>query len=278
LKGFTPKENQQFKTGILILNCLLAIVALMLCQKWSRGSYVSVRKLNILGIVCVLNFLVAIIMLVSLKKWSTEFWIFLALLIFISGPITTFTTGYIFNRLTDKDFKFSQGVRNYLSFYKHNDIWIFEDSRFRKDTFQVTSVDSEEHIPAIINFSGPGPSKSISIEFKKISSDNSEGLNNEVLRIDSKSQGDNGFITLAFFHRFTNWWNSDSIGVLKSDTLRVSNIIFNKYRYIESRLGDLRNLDESDSLDIMSIYWTNKYGIIAYKYKNGDLWKRINLH
>jgi hypothetical protein len=278
LKGFTPKESQQFKTGILILNCLLAIVALMLCQNWSKGSYVSVVRLNILGIVCVLNLLVTVIMLARLKRWSTEFWVFLALLIFISGPITTFTTGYIFNRLTDKDFKFSQGVRNYLSFYKHNDIWIFEDSRFRKDTFQVTSVDSEEHIPAIINFLGPGPSKSISIGFKKISSDNFSGLNNGVLRIDSKSQGDNGYITLAFFHRFTNWWNSDSIGVLKSDTLRVSNILFNKYRYIESRLSDLRNLDESDSLDIISIYWTNEYGIIAYKYKNGDLWKRINLH
>gem|GEM_PF-2721044 len=282
LKEFTPKENQQFKTGILILNCLLAIVALILGQYWSRGADVSVTRLDILGVLCTLNILVTVIILVRLKRWSKEFWIFLVFFISIVGPITTFTVEYILKRPTDKDFIFNPKTRSYLSFYKPNDIWIFEDSKSRIDTFQITKMDSNMFVPPLIHFMSPGPFKWIEVHYRQRPIDSWHSttlvdtgrIYEDARLIDiNKSNGEEE-VSLDF-KNFYVFNRSDSIGVLKTDILEVSGIKFKNYYNISL---DKDEKWQKDSDYVTDVYWVNKYGIIAYKYKNGDLWKRINLH
>ncbi len=173
-------------------------------------------------------------------------------------------------------------AREYLAFYKPFDTIFYENSKSSVDTFLITTVDSETTVHNSLGIMSPAPGKSITVHYTALSPyertmkgrDLTYDRNNDwyfialrILRYDSMPIMDFGFIGFNYtFHQ-------DSIGVLKTDTLLIDGKIFNKYRYFELPKDNWIN----NPTQIVAIWWQNKYGLIAYKWQNGDMWKRINL-
>lgn len=285
LKGFTPKESQQFKTGILILNCLFVIVSLILCEHWSKNDFESNIKFNILEILCVLNILVVIVMLIRLKRWSTEFYVFMALFIFILGPFTTFTVEYINARPPYSAFNISASAREYIKHFKQNDTLYFKDSKSKVDTFVITGIDSGIRRKPFIHFLwGGSEGKGIRVAYKQFPIDKWHAteiedtgvklLYDRLISIGKNPKDSETHIHISFRAFFSNDSNG-VLGIRQSDTMIIDGIRINDYSLLKYS-NEFNSF--KDSNDVSAIYWSRRYGLIEYKYWNGDIWKRINLH
>jgi hypothetical protein len=190
------------------------------------------------------------------------------------------------NPYPDSNFIISQKARNYLSFYKSNGLWIFKNDLIT-DTLSITTMDSGIHNPRVWFFddNSNAPFKTIGIGFRPKHYDKWQSVTytekgEKTMPVDQgiriiKSPLGNESISLSFKHY--NYDNSlDSIDHIKGDTLIINNILFTEYDIFKlSTFSDeIANYMGSDT---MYVYWVNKYGIIAYRYGSGKLWKRINL-
>jgi hypothetical protein len=173
-------------------------------------------------------------------------------------------------------------ARQYLSFYKPNDTLFFKDSKSKIDTFLITNMDSDTFVSNRLGLMSPAPHKAIHIYYKQIPHNN---YGTPVTSDSTKKMEDADFISLSSeawdslteisldFHQFNFNFPSDSIGDLKRDSLLIGGKLFTKYRYFELPKDHWSN----DSNQVVDIYWENKYGIVAYRYQDGDYWERINL-
>jgi hypothetical protein len=210
------------------------------------------------------------------KNWFWFVPLTILLLIFCS-----YLGNCIHNYVPASEFEFSAKARGYLDFYKSNDLWLFEDSTSRVDSIEIMSIDSSYLNPFFLSIMNPAPRKEIKVNWKRISKDSRYGVKEdsvanigyiEIEKIPAwRDHSENVNISLPrtfFYHLYTA--KRDSI---KSDSVLIGNVLFTNY----IDFYDRNNGTNRDPHDIVEIYWTNKYGIIAYRYRNGNVWKRINL-
>ncbi|HTA81736.1 MAG TPA: hypothetical protein VK783_02300, partial [Bacteroidia bacterium] len=67
---------------------------------------------------------------------------------------------------------------------------------------------------------------------------------------------------------------SNCLGKEQLDTLIIDGVTITDYSIIES-IETPNKWHYPENISVA--YWSKKYGLIAYKYWNGDIWKRINL-
>jgi hypothetical protein len=197
---------------------------------------------------------------------------------------------YQHNKNYEKDFPIDQKARNFLSFYKPNAIWTFENSKWKRDTILI-SVDSAFYPPSA-GFLAPAPHKYIRIHFtelKQSRQNEDEILGDGNLNIEKDKY--EGRVNFWFYHGDFRLNTQDTI--TKSDSLLIDSVLFTKYLDIYSRqepefitatstTAPYNIITNSPNpnyhpLDIIDIYWVNKYGILAYKLQNDDIWKRTNI-
>lgn len=188
------------------------------------------------------------------------------------------------NRYPETGFLFSTKTREFLSFFKHNDTLLYQDSKGKVDTFIITTLDSSKHIPPPFeSFSFGGAQKSIDIHYKQYpndkwgttSSNNPQKYTYEeasIIGVSNSFGNSIDEIWIKFKNLSLIYEDTSKIGIFKKDTIILHSNVFTNYLDIGE--DDKR---PKDSTDVSNIYWAGKYGIIAYKYKNGDFWKRINL-
>jgi hypothetical protein len=187
------------------------------------------------------------------------------------------------NRYPESNFNFTAKAREFLSFFKYNDTLLYQDLKGKVDTFIITTLDSSKHIPPLFeSFSFGGAQKSIDICYRQYPNDvwgmtetnNHKKIYHEASIVDITSNY--GSLIDEVWIKFKNislvYEDTAKIGVFKTDTIILNGKVFTNY--LDIGADDKR---QKDSADVNNIYWDNKYGIIAYKYKNGDFWKRINL-
>lgn len=191
--------------------------------------------------------------------------------------------GWGCNSHSSETYQFSDKMRAYLEFYKSNKIWCFSDSSSRTDTLQFISVDSSVFDPLGINMGAQVPHKDISILYRHISKtkryqNRQDSIMDSFFILISKHLSDSVKKITIDLYDFEGESFSDSIGITKLDTIKIDNIEFTKYVDI-GLLDDIKYEQQGHEkpTDITHVYWLNKYGIIAYRYRNGDIWKRINL-
>lgn len=190
-------------------------------------------------------------------------------------------------RYPESKFLIDKKIRDYLSFYKPNDTLLFQDSKSKIDTFLITYIDSVTYNPTLITFWPPTePFKWIQVHYRQIPKDtwHSTSLSDSGEKFEDASliwvyqypeSGKTTYEITFNFKKLYTWYEDPIIvGVLRTDTIVINHRLFTNYSDIPI------NEDQkwqNDSNYVTDIYWINKYGIIAYKYKNGDIWKRINL-
>jgi hypothetical protein len=173
------------------------------------------------------------------------------------------------------DFVISETSRNYLSFFKPNDTLYFQDLKGKIDTFLITYIDSEEHTET--NLSSLSPWKEVRVHYKQLPKNLIKDSILVSIFASYRSQ-----VSINFKDFVYSPWVDGKLadgaknqqGVLMHDTIMISKKNFTGYFDFGYSRGDSSKMD---STDITHLYWLNKYGIIAYKYRNGNMWKRINL-
>jgi len=173
------------------------------------------------------------------------------------------------------DFVISGTSRNYLSFFKPNDTLYFQDLKGKVDTFLITYIDSEEHTET--NISSLSPWKEIRVHYKQLPKNLVKDSILVSIFSSYRSQVKINFKEFVY----APWVDgkladgaSNQQGVLMLDTSIINKKSITGFFDFGYARGDSTKMN---STDIAHLYWLNKYGIIAYKYQNGDLWKRINL-
>lgn len=210
-------------------------------------------------------------------------WIGLLFLIMLLSPVVIYTYERIANYIPDKAFQFTPEIRNYISFYKPGKIWGFENSAGKKDSIKLVRMDSDLYnvTKTFLTFMWHRPMKTISINFKHLTKTawdektyNTDSTG-EFISISIRTGPYNKDFQMCF--SFINWFlycdTTSAIGNVRKDTLLINGSIVTNY----INIADTSTLMHNEGTDIVNVYWVNKYGIIAYKYRNGDLWKRINL-
>jgi len=182
------------------------------------------------------------------------------------------------NQYSESDFKISATARQYLICGQPGDKLIFKDSRSLMDTFQLTAIDSTTYIPSYFGLMSHAPYKRIVIRFKDLNIGDTGSI--EVEQVPVYPVPDQEDIGISFSHTHTFHYHSmrDSISSLKLDSIRIDNVLLKECKDLKSDMNNVKfNKEVVDSLYITHIYCAKKYGIVAYKCRNGDMWRRINL-
>jgi|SRR6185312_5067784 len=193
---------------------------------------------------------------------------------------------------SDSEFEINNSARQFLEFYKPHEIWLFKDTASKIDTFRVTSIDSVLYNPPIYGFlQSQFHHKDIRIQYQQLPNDewHSEELEMQgpPKKIDATlialvKSIDVVYDTEAFkeelyigFKEFRYENLINSLSKPSAENLGIGNT--NQIVYFNLKDTSTGFGREKKPTSVVEVYWSNKYGIIAYKYKNGDLWKRINL-
>lgn len=180
----------------------------------------------------------------------------------------------------DKKFEFNNNESRFLSCYQVNDTIFFQNIDNDIDSFTILKIDSAkgEHC---YGFIAPRPTgKSCWVTIKHLPNDKwhrvtINGNTGDTTSIDYRNlifitkDPENNKTYTNF--EFKNFIASDQIlNIPKTDTITINNKAITNYYKINHSYPDR----VKDSLDIKTIIWTEKLGLIAYQIKNGDWWTK----
>lgn len=193
--------------------------------------------------------------------------------------ILTFFLAGCFTYLDKNLFKFNENELVHIQAYHPGDTLFFENKLKKIDSFLVLDYKTEERGQE----QGIISTKPESDYWLNIRQLNKNELEQENWRGVLNKDTINGTVinyqwlltitkypprsTIFYTFRFMNFYTQqDSVfGIFHSDTISINNKFFTKYYYIAHGYPDRL----TEPTDIEQLLWTDKEGLIAYKYKSG---------
>ena len=188
--------------------------------------------------------------------------------------LTLIISSCCYHEYDENDFSFNTKELNHFSDYKIGDTLFFKSNLGDIDTIAIISYEKEMHKEC--GFMAPRPVNSKWIEIKHLPIDKWHGTNRQEPdhKIEIVNQG-LFWITkypkekeIEYSLNFKNFTHNDSIiGEFLNDTLSLNDLIFSNYYLVRHSYPQR----VTQAKDIEIIYWTDKYGLTAYKSKEALL-------
>ena len=177
----------------------------------------------------------------------------------------------------ENDFEFKTEELKHFSNYKIGDTLFFKSNLGDIDTITIVSYEKEIHQEC--GMIAPRPVNSKWVEIKHLPIDRWHGTSQEAP--DWKTQVVyQGLFWISKYPRekeieytldFKDFFHNDSIiGEFQTDTVSINNFMFSDYYIVRHSYPD--RVTEAKNIEIL--YWTDKYGLTAYKSKNGEIWSK----
>jgi hypothetical protein len=178
-----------------------------------------------------------------------------------------------------KKFNFDNNEPRHISCYNTGDTICFENSESEIDTFTVIAVDSAKG-KECKGFGAPRPiGKSCWVTIKHLPVDKWHGISieypndttieyDELINITKDPIENKSFFTFEYKDFYAGW--NYVLGKPNTDTLTINNKPITNYYKINPTYPE--RLTEPTS--VVTLIWTDKDGLTAYKNKNGDWWTK----
>jgi hypothetical protein len=183
----------------------------------------------------------------------------------------------------ENKFRIDKGYRDLISPYSVGEVMVFKSNKGNIDTFIITKIDSS--VDNVRGFIAPRPHKNIFVSYKQFPVDYWQHSRTEMGSNNSKPRKviedawllcvtkfpDDNSTELNFNFRTYFGCTLSQIIPLRTDTLKMNNIKFSNYYKISYCKEDI-----DDSSSVICAYSTVSKGLMAYEYKNGEKWARVN--
>jgi hypothetical protein len=184
-------------------------------------------------------------------------------------------------RTDKKEFNFDNNEPRHLSCYKTGDTIYFENSKSDIDTITIVNVDSAKG-EECHGFSTPRPTgKSCWVTIKHLPTDKwcnptvtSNGKDTisieyqKLVHIEKDPIKNKTFFTFGFKDFYAGY--EYVLGKPNTDTLTINNKTITNYYKINPTYPER----QTEPTSVVTLIWTDKDGLAAYKNKNGDWWAK----
>jgi len=181
-----------------------------------------------------------------------------------------------------KDIEFNDNELKHFSNYKNGDTIYFESNLGDIDTIEIIGFKNEK-FDKCGGFMQRRPSNTRWITIKHLPMDKWHGTSQDMTKggiIEIDYQGlfwitkDPIEKTTKYSIDFQNFHSTEDtvIGQLYLDTLKLNNIVLTNYYIVKHGYPD--RVTKSDDIEVL--YWTDRYGLVAYKNKSGQIWTLKN--
>jgi hypothetical protein len=184
-----------------------------------------------------------------------------------------------FTYLDKELFKFSKSDFLHIQMYKPGDTLFFENSHNEVDSFLILDYETEERGQKQ-GFISTKPESDYWVCVTQLDTDKLNGFGRQKT-IDGKITNYQWLVSLVkyppsqtvhyHFSFMTFYTQHDSVfGIFHSDTIVLNKKAITNYYSISHSYPDRLN----DPKDIEELLWTDKDGLVAYKFKNGLWWTK----
>ncbi|MES2654440.1 MAG: hypothetical protein V4620_02570 [Bacteroidota bacterium] len=195
-------------------------------------------------------------------------YLFIILIVLISGCCS----------YDQKDFDFSKEELNHFSVYNIGDTIYFESNLGDMDTITIVDFKTEKH-ENCGGFIAPKPVNGKWISIKHLPVDQWHGTSQDMAK-NGKIETD--YATLFWISKFPTdtetTYNIEfkdfytapdtTIGEFHADTITLNDLKISQYYLVKH--GYPERITEPQN--IATVYWTDQYGLMAYKSKAGEIW------
>ncbi len=200
-------------------------------------------------------------------------YLFVILVIFISGCCS-------YNK---SDLEFNAKELAHFADYKSGDIIYFQSNLGDIDTIKIVGFGTErnERCPGL-NTPPPVNHRWLQIEHlpvdrwfgTSITEKKTEVVYQELLSISKYPIETGVYYSISFKDFHSKILPKSTVGEFHTDTIKLNNLNLTNYYLV--RHGYPERITEPKNIEI--IYWTDKFGLTAYKAKDGEIWTKKFTH
>lgn len=187
-------------------------------------------------------------------------------LILLTGCIT---------RYSPEEMEFTADELSVFAEYNQGDTIFYQSNLGDIDTITILNYDGEISDIKSSTFTSPMAMNTKWLKIKHLPIDRWHGLhgldNPEIVYQNlisiNKNPEDKSMDYAVSFKNFYSI-SDDTIGTLKSDTLRLNDLVLENYFIINHSYPERIKKEK----DIAFLYWTNEKGLVGYTSKDGEIW------